>query len=109
MLELLVLSFLSAYGMAVVFVEKGNEWPIIRFKEPLRGLLMRISPNLAKVIECSICLSFWTTLLTDLMLCIVTKGRYFAWPLSGFITVGLTWTIYSILNAIDPTDEEKGI
>jgi hypothetical protein len=26
---------------------------------------------------------------------------YFLWPLSGFITVGLTWTIIEYLNAID--------
>ncbi|MFW6008449.1 MAG: hypothetical protein ACOCP8_04195 [archaeon] len=87
-------------------VEKGKDYPIrkprILFK---RFLHKYISRKFSKVLDCSTCLSFWTTLIIDIILFIITYYLlgtfYFFWPFSGFATAGITWTIIEILNILD--------
>jgi hypothetical protein len=100
-LFLLILSVLSAYGISIALTYKGSEWPLKWLVNPLRGLLGRLNPNAPGVFDCAVCLSFWTSLLTDLSLLLVTRGHYFAWPLSGFITVGFTWTVLEFFKNLD--------
>ena len=105
---LLLLSVLSAYGIAVALVQKGDEWPIKWIVGPLKKLLGKINPNAPKVLDCVVCLSFWTSLLTDIILLIFTR-HYFAWPLSGFVTLGFAWTIMEFFNSFDKIVASKTI
>ena len=106
-LACLLISMLAAYGLAVAVVEKGDDWPIRPVKENIQYFLGLIYWRAPAALDCTICLSFWTTLLMDGAMYIVSDYKYFLWPISGFITLGATWTIYEILNAIDnPSLEE---
>ena len=50
--------------------------------------------------DCAVCLSFWTTGLTDAIIG-WRFGTTVLWPLSGFATLGLTWFVYELLGTID--------
>jgi hypothetical protein len=77
---------------------------------PLRILLNKIYSKAAGVLDCSVCASFWTSLLTDLVVRFYFHSSYFMWPISGVIVCGLTWTVYELLNSIDKNKEtEEGI
>ena len=95
----LVISVILSFGMAVTLVEKGDEYPIRRYKLILKQILHdKISWKFSQVLDCTVCCSFWATFVSDLILfCIF---GYFFWPFSGFITVGFTWFIIELLNAI---------
>lgn len=101
----LLISVLSGFGIAVALVEKGNEYPIKKYRVLLQLFIHdHISWKFSQVLFCTTCCSFWTTLITDICLCIIgifIGVPYFLWPLSGFITVGLSWVIIEILNSID--------
>jgi hypothetical protein len=101
----LVISVLSGFGMAVVLVEKGREWPIKSWRIKLQTFFHDyVSWKFSHVLFCVTCTSFWTTLITDIILCIIglcIGVPYFLWPLSGFITVGLSWIIIEFLNVLD--------
>lgn len=100
----LFISVFAGFGMAIALVEKGNEWPIKPWRVRLQLLLRKIYWKLPRVLYCSTCSSFWTTLICDIILCIIglcIGVSYFLWPLSGFITLGFTWTVIELLNAID--------
>lgn len=105
-LSILVISVLAAYGAAVLLVEKGNDGPVEPIKRNLGLLVGMIHPKAYNVFECTICLSFWTALVMDVALFFLSEQQYFLWPISGFIASGLAWTVYEILNAIDPVLEE---
>ena len=99
---MIVISVLAAYGMAIALVEKRKDWPIRRWNILLRWLLHKYVHRKAhRLLKCTVCTSFWTTLVTDTVLCLIFHS-YFMWPLSGFITVGLAWTVINLMNAIDP-------
>lgn len=112
MVELLVgfiISILVAYGLAVLLVEKGDEFPVDKVASPLRLFLFwNFGPKVSDVLDCTICSSFWTALIADAILCYISftyfNTFYFLWPLTGFAASGISWTIYEFLNAIDPRD-----
>jgi len=100
----LAMSVAIAYGLAVALVEKGKEWPIRRYNILLRSLLHRIYWKAPFALYCVTCTSFWMALLSDICVCVVCllcgQSFYFLWPISGFVTVGFTWTIVQFLNAL---------
>lgn len=102
-----ILSVLSALGMATIIVEKGDKFPVSLIKKPLSWLLIAVHPKVSEVLECTVCLSFWTTALTDLVIFLFVNKEYFFWPLSGFISCFIAWVIYEILNAIAPVQTEE--
>lgn len=92
--------------MAVALVEKKRQWPIRRYSLWLQYFVLpKIHRRLGKMLDCTVCTSFWTTLITDSLICLFTWGKYFAWPLSGFITLGLTWAFVQILWSINSDSE----
>ena len=106
-LYLLILTVLCGYGMAIALVEMKRKWPVRKYRVIIKWWLKKINRRLPKMLECSVCTSFWTTLISEIIITIaisVWSGHitldYWRWPLSGFITVGLTWTTMDILNSI---------
>lgn len=102
-----IISLLSAFGMAVIIVEKGEEGPqkyIVSFAK--KNLKIIFSPNaINKLFDCSVCVSFWTALISDISLFFYTDMKYFLWPLSGFIACGFAWIIYEMFYIIDNNEE----
>ena len=102
----IILNVLISYGMAIALVEKGKDFHIRKYRILLQKFIHdHIGWKWARVLLCSTCSSFWLSLLVDCLLCIfmflIFGQFYFFWPLSGFITLGFTWTIIEYLNAID--------
>ena len=102
----LVISVFTSYGMAIILVEKGQDFPIRKPRLILKRFIHKyISRKMSKVLDCSTCSSFWITGFVDCALCIlfflILGQFYFFWPFSGFITMGITWTVIEFLNAID--------
>jgi hypothetical protein len=108
-LPYLLVSVFSSYGLAVALTQKGEDFPLNLFVKPVRWLLNKLYPKLAGVFECVVCMSFWTTLITDIVLMHfkVDGHRYFAWPLSGFITLGLSWTVMELFNVLENKEPEE--
>jgi hypothetical protein len=91
--------------MAVALVEKRRQWPTRRYNLLLAKWLGRLGPRHAKMMKCAVCTSFWTTLVVELLLALLSPvcgGFYFAWPVTGFIGLGFTWTVISLMNIFDP-------
>lgn len=103
------ISVFAAIGIAILLVEKGEDWPVSNFIPAIKAFLDGINKNLSGLLGCAICASFWSALITDSFLFIFTSGSYFLWPLSGFAAVGLAWLIYQLLDALEksPTVEEQ--
>lgn len=101
MIEQLVVSVLIGYGIAITLVEKGDVWPVKPIYELLKKGIGKISPKFAEVLNCSVCTSFWTTLVGDAIMCYYYSGHYWLWPLSGFVTLSLTWTLIQFMNVIE--------
>jgi uncharacterized membrane protein YjjB (DUF3815 family) len=102
-LELLVHSILSVlfgYAFAILLVEKGDDWPVMIFTKPAKILLNKIYNKLPKLLECTVCCSFWTTLVGEIVLKFWITDL-FLWPFTGVIALGFTWSIVEFLNAID--------
>ena len=102
----LILSFFLTWGFTITFVEKGDEYPIKRFKDFLRKILEKcISKKFSEILNCETCFSFWISFFSDGILYFVAKyylgGFYFFWPLSGFIFMGITWFLIEFLNVLD--------
>ena len=102
----LIISVLVSYGMAIALVEKGNDFPIRRYRVKLQKIIHDyIGRKWSRVLRCSTCSSFWLTLFSDVIIgtiaLFIFGTPYFFFPFSGFITVGLTWTVIEYLNAID--------
>lgn len=53
------------------------------------------------MLSCTVCTSFWTTLIADILLFFLTGCGYWTWPLSGFIAVGFTWLVNEALEALE--------
>jgi hypothetical protein len=55
------------------------------------------------MLNCSVCLSFWTGSLFSLYASVITN--HVLWfllsPLVGFMTLGFTWIVYELLAAVD--------
>lgn len=107
MINFLICLFISislSYGMAILLVEKGKDFPIKKYRIILQLLLRKIHWKAPQMLYCTTCTSFWTTLIADVVVCIVAHlcgVGYFFWPYSGFITAGVMWTIIEYLNTID--------
>jgi hypothetical protein len=95
--------------MSILFVEKGKDFPIRKYRVLLQKFIHNnIGKKWAKVLTCTTCVSFWTTLVADIIVCIVALCfgvPYFFWPFSGIITAGIMWTIMEYLNAIDKNQD----
>ena len=97
----LLISVSLSYGMAILLVEKGKDFPIKKYRIILQLLVRKIHPKAPQMLYCTTCTSFWTTLIADIVLCIISGGAYFFWPFSGIITAGVMWTIIEYLNSVD--------
>lgn len=109
LLSHLVIVVLVGYGLAVLLVEFKRKWPIRRQHLRLKKLLGCIHRRAPKMLLCTVCTSFWTTLIAEIGLFAldsltgwqVMHGlRLWLWPLSGFVTAGLTWTLMDVLRSI---------
>jgi len=104
----LSMSVSLSYGMAILLVEKGKEWPIRPWRIRLQLLLSKIHWKLPQMLFCSSCCSFWSSLGADIVICIVALCfgvPYFFWPFSGIITAGIMWSIVEYLNALDKNQD----
>lgn len=98
-----LIAVLAGCGAAIVLVEKKNEWPATAIRPILSKILGFIYHKLPEMLNCTVCTSFWTTLIAELWLCGYTRFKYIPlWPLSGFIAIAFTWGFIMLLNAIDP-------
>ena len=100
----LIISIMLGYGLAIVIVEKGKEWPIRPWRIRLQLLLRKIHYKLPRVLKCTTCSSFYTCLISDCIVCVVAHMcgvGYFFWPFSGIICAAGTWTVIEVLNSID--------
>ena len=100
----LVISVMTGYGLSVTLVEKGGDWPIKPWRVRLQVLLRKIHWKLPQMLFCTTCTSFWAALIADIVVAFIASCFgviYFFWPLSGIVTVGITWTIIEYLNSID--------
>lgn len=97
-----ILSLAFAFSLAIMLVEKGDDWPITILTKPLRGLLGFFNSKLPHMLECTVCASFWASLVGELVLkCFITG--IFLWPFTGVIALGLTWFVIEFLNVLDKT------
>ena len=94
----LIISVMTGFGLAILLVEKGKEWPIRPWRIRLQLILRKIHWKLPRLLLCTTCTSVWTPLLIDCVLFIISGGTYFFWPLSGAICAGIMWTIIEVLN-----------
>ena len=100
----LLMSVFLSFGFSIILTEKGNEWPIKRFRIYLQLFLKKIHYKLPRVMYCTTCCSFHTTIISDFIIFIVAffSGQfYFFFPFSGFICSAMTWVIIEFLNSID--------
>lgn len=102
----LIISILLSIGISIALVEKGGDFPIRTWRIRLQLLLRKvINYKFSRVLKCTVCTSFWVSLFSDIILCIIcflkTGAFYFFWPFSGFIVLGLIWCIIEHLNAMD--------
>lgn len=96
----LILSILFGYALAILLVEKGEDWPVTIVTKPLRFVLSKIYSKIPEMLECTVCMSFWTTLIGEVVLWLwITK--LFLWPFTGIITLGFTWFVIEFLNSLD--------
>lgn len=102
-MELLVHALLSVcfgFSLAVLLVEKGEDWPVTFITKPLKWLTGLIYSKLKDMLSCTVCTSFWATLIGELILKFFITD-IFLWPLTGVITLGFTWVVIDFLNALD--------
>jgi len=92
-----IISILSAYGLAIAVVQKGDKFPVKLLVNPLRNLIHWINPEATEVLECAPCFSFWAAILTSSYVMIFHNHPVSFLPLHGLISLGLTWTIYEAL------------
>ena len=98
----LIISVFTSYGMAIVLVEKGQDFPIRKPRLILKRLIRKyISRKMSKVLDCSTCSGFWITGFVDCVLFVISGGTYFFFPFSGFICAGIVWYSMEVLNTID--------
>jgi len=105
MLSFLIISIICSLGLSIILTQKGSEWPVKYFRIILQKYLKKIHWKLPQALFCVICTSFWTTLITDIVLFIMNllfyNQFYFLWPLSGFAVSGLAYLIFEIINALE--------
>lgn len=112
MITHILISFFITYGLTVLFVEKGDEYPVNLIKKPISIIFFFIDKRSVSVFDCMVCFSFWASLISELCLYFFVDNS-FLWPLTGFISVGIIWTIIQVLNIFDKEEvgdnSEEGI
>lgn len=97
----LIVSVVVGVSAAILFVNKKDEFPIKPFNDKFSSFLFYMfGPNFAEVLNCSVCLSFWTTLIVELFVYIISGGSYFFWPLSGLVSSAILILIYDFLDTL---------
>ena len=101
----LIISVLTSYGMAIIIVEKGKDFPIRKYRIRLQKIIHDyIGRKWSRVILCAPCCSVWCCLFSDIIIGIIALCHgsfYFFFPFSGFICAGIVWYSIEHLNAID--------
>ena len=103
-LACLCISVLTGFGLSILLVEKGKDWPIKPYRIILQLFLSKIHWKLPQMLLCTTCTSFWASLIADIIVAIIALCHgvaYFFWPFSGAVTAGFTWVIIEYLNSID--------
>jgi len=95
-----ILAIAFGFSAAVLLVEKGDDWPITLLSRPLRFIFGKIYNKLSQMLECTVCMSFWTTLVGELILKFFITSQFY-WPFTGILALGATWLIIELLNALD--------
>lgn len=101
------ISIIAALGLALLLVEKQDDWPISLFSPKLRGGLGKIHNKLPDMLDCTVCTAFWAALISDAFLFMASGASYFLWPLTGFSTAGLAWILYQLLKALEGETEDE--
>lgn len=99
------LSVIFGFSLAVLLVEKGDDWPVTIITTPLRWIFGKISTKLQKVLFCTVCMSFWCSLIGDVALYFFFT-KHFMWPFTGVIALGFTWFVIDLLNALDKPNQQ---
>lgn len=100
MIDHLIFTVIVSFGLSVLLVEKRFNFPIRKINTLMRYYLRKIvSRKFSNVMTCTVCFSFWATFIVEICNFVIFGQFYF--PLTGFATVGVTWTIIELLNAID--------
>lgn len=98
-----LVAVLAGIGIAITLVEKKAQWPATAIRPFLISFLSKIHVQFPSMLDCTVCTSFWATLVAELYLSLYSKLSYWpCWPLSGFVAIASTWTIIELMNAIDP-------
>jgi len=111
MVNFLICLFISvslSYGMAILLVEKGKEWPIRPWRIRLQLILSKIHWKLPQMLFCTTCCSFWSSFFSDCIICIIASlfgVGYFFFPFSGIITAGIMWSVIEVLNSMEKTQD----
>jgi len=100
MITHILISFLITYGLTVLIVEKGDEYPINIIKQPIVNFLTLIDIRSVSVFDCMVCFSFWASLVSELSMYFFVDNM-FLWPLTGLISTGIIWTVIQVLNTLD--------
>lgn len=104
---LLIISVASSIGMALLLVEKKEEFPINKIHRRLSSIVeMLFGLEWAMVLNCTVCTSFWTSLVSEITLYFLSGRTYFCWPLTGFASAGILYIIIDLLNTIDRRNNE---
>ncbi len=93
-------SVFFGYALSVLIVEKGEEWPTSLIVNPIKFILSLISDRASKVFDCTVCMSFWTSLIGELCLYFFITGLFY-WPFTGILCLGFTWTAIEFMNILD--------
>lgn len=96
----LLISVAFGFSLAVLLVEKGEDWPVTILTKPLRWIFGKIYSKLENMLTCTVCTSFWTTLVGEVCLYFFFT-HMFMWPFSGVIALGFTWLVIELLNTLD--------
>ncbi len=101
MLEHFLVSVISGISLATVLVEKSEDYPVRYISKPISSFLLKVfGENVAFVMACTVCLSFWTTLLCELFMYYFLDAT-FLWPITGFAASGISFYLIDFLNTLD--------
>ncbi len=101
MMEHFIISVLSGLGLAILLVEYRFKYPVKTISIHIKMFLhYYISKKFARVMKCTVCLSFWTTLICDLLYSFVTNTETRI-IFSSFVACGIGWFLYQLLSVIE--------
>jgi len=95
-----ILSIFFGYSLSIVLVEKGEDWPVTILTKPIKFVFSKIYSKLPEMLNCTVCTSFWTTLIGEIFLKLYITD-HFLWPFTGIMSLGFTWFIIEFLNSLD--------